>query len=232
MTMHEYTLELKLLSDTIFNMGAGVSGVVDAEIQQDEIGLPILSGRAIKGLLVNECSEILYALGSGNSWEQVAKKLFGQHGETLDDKCGLHISSATLAPDLVAAIHHQFIKISGEPSRQDLLEALTSIRHQTAINILGAPEDETLRASRLIVRGLTLYGSLHFDEPPEDDEKALLAACVLSLRRAGLGRTRGKGKIQAKVTDCPIDPEEFSKTEHSKDLTKDWFDIFKEKVAS
>ncbi len=36
---------------------------------------------------------------------------------------------------------------------------------------------------------------LNFREPPEPEVAALLAACASSLRRAGLGRTRGSGRL-------------------------------------
>jgi len=44
-----YTLELELLSDTTPGRGEGVAGLVDAEVQHDELGLPVISGRALKG---------------------------------------------------------------------------------------------------------------------------------------------------------------------------------------
>lgn len=228
--MPEYALEITLLSDTTFNMGAGVAGIVDAEIQQDALGLPILSGRAIKGLLVNECSEILYALPEDKkeNWKTAASRIFGQRGETHDGVELLHIGTATIAPDLCAFLAHEENRLS----RQDTLDALTSVRRQTAINEVGAPDDETLRASRTLIHGLTLYSPLIFSEMPNKRDKALLAACAFSLRRAGLGRTRGKGKIRAQITNRPLDPEKFCQTEtEAQNLTADWFDIFKKEVS-
>lgn len=230
--MNEYTLEIKLLSDTTFGMGAGVSGVVDAEIQHDDLGLPILSGRSIKGLLVNQCSEIIFALGEGNPWESVAKRVFGFRGETLGDSDDhFSIGDATIAPDLVKAIHYQNENSPAPLSRQEVLDSLTDIRHQTAMNEYGAPMDESLRANRVLIRGITLYAPLTLNSRTDDFEKALLAACVLSLRRAGLGRNRGKGKIQVVVTDRPLNPTEFSETDQVKDLTQEWFITFKQEVA-
>ena len=78
--MNDYTLEIKLLSDTSFGRGDGVSAVVDLEVQHDEVGLPVISGRAIKGLLVNECSEILLLL-TQEKWINAARRLFGERGE-------------------------------------------------------------------------------------------------------------------------------------------------------
>lgn len=222
--MNNYTLEIELLSDTAFGSGAGVSALVNSEIQHDHKGLPTLSGRAIKGLLVNECSEILYVLPdeSRTYWEQVALSLFGQRGEMLDDVDGVFISDATAAPDLVAAIH-----ADDQVSRDDILNSLTTLRRQTAMNVMGAPEDDTLRSVRVLIQGLTLYAPLSFLSEPNDEQKALLAACVMSLRRAGLNRNRGKGQIRLQITERPLEPDAFARSQADfADQAPVWFEPF------
>ncbi len=62
---------------------------------------------------------------------------------------------------------------------------------------------------------------------PTPEQKALLAACVKALRRAGTGRTRGKGKIAVSLTNRDLMPAKFAKTT-SEDLGSKWFDQFKE----
>jgi hypothetical protein len=220
----EYTLEITLENETNFSLGAGVSGIVDSDMQQDELGLPTISGRALKGLLVNVCSEILYALDYPPVWEETALHLFGARGELEDEADGLFIGDATLAPDLVAHLHHQALP------REDILAALTDIRRQTAMNEYGAPEDESLRAVRVVRRGLTFYAPLFFPTDPGEQERGLLAACVKGLRRAGLGRTRGKGKLKAAITARPLVPQAFASSP-SDELTSTWFEFFKNKVT-
>ena len=61
--MTEYRLKLDLLSDATFGRGDGLAGVVDAEVQHDNAGLPYLAGRTLKGLLGAECADIVYAIG-------------------------------------------------------------------------------------------------------------------------------------------------------------------------
>jgi len=65
----------------------------------------------------------------------------------------------------------------------------------------GAPLKETLRTLRLILRGTTFTSRLTFLQEPSDDELALLAATVKALRRAGTGRNRGRGRLQAELLD-------------------------------
>jgi hypothetical protein len=224
-----YTLEIKLESDTAFGSGSGISALVNNEIQHDEKGLPTLSGRAIKGLLVNECSEILYALPSDKraDWQEAALHLFGQRGEMLDDVAGVFIADATMPPDLVAAVHND-----NALTRQNVLDSLTTIRKQTAMSEMGAPQDETLRSTRVLIKGLTLYAPLTFLSEPSKNGKALLAACVMSLRHAGLNRTRGKGKMKVTITERPLTPLGFSQTEGQfADLAADWFKHFETEVS-
>lgn len=226
--MSTFTLEIDLLSDTAFGVGSGVSALINNEIQHDHKGLPTLSGRAIKGLLVNECSEILFALPDDKKsrWEKAALNLFGKRGEMLEDTAGVFIADAAMPPDLVAAIHSD-----NKLTRQEILDSLTSIRRQTAMNVMGAPDDDTLRSVRVLMSGFTLYAPLSFMQELGDDEKALLAACIMSLRRAGLNRNRGKGRLKVRITARPLETLEFSKSEgQHQDQAPGWFEHFAKEV--
>jgi len=231
--MHDYTLEIELLSDTAFSMGAGIAGLVDSEIQHDDLGLPTLSGRAIKGLLTTACSEILSALNqtAEDRWAKAAHKLFGVHGEMLDAEGELYFGDGAVAPDLKAALAYKQAKAKPSVSRQEIIESLTDLRRQTAMNEFGAPNDQTLRAIRVLVSGLTLYAPVHFAENPEHDEKALFAACLKGVKRAGLGRNRGKGEIRFTLTDRSLKPEEFVDPERRyTDHTAAWFQLFENAI--
>lgn len=230
--MSDYALEIELLSDAAFGRGDGVAGWVDAEIQHDPAGLPVLSGRALKGLLVAECAEILNVLPEAlaEKWQAVALRLFGEPGATGDGTGGVGVGGATVAPDLAAMVWEDFRR--GQ-SREAVLESLTAVRRQTAVDAeTGAPRDETLRATRLVVRGLTLFAPLSFEAEPTETDKALLAACVMSLRRAGTGRNRGKGRLRARITNAPLDPGAFAAEDNALDLTPAWLEPFDAEVAA
>jgi hypothetical protein len=227
-----YTLELELLSDTTPGRGEGVAGLVDAEVQHDELGLPVISGRALKGLLVNECAIILRALGQthGGEWHDAARALFGERGETDDAAAGLSIGPATLAPDLIAQLRGE--SETKRPAPEKILSSLTAIRRQTRINEHGAPKDQTLRATRVILRGLTFYAPLLFEQEPIDQQRELLAACVLAVRRLGTGRNRGKGRVKARLTDRDLEPTRFAATEQARDLSTEWLAHFEQEVLA
>ncbi|MDK2882199.1 MAG: hypothetical protein PWP58_535 [Bacillota bacterium] len=215
-------IHITLKSDATFGRGEGVAGLVDEEVEHDpETGLPYLRGRTLKGLLVEECANILYALERQNSkalarLQQAAGFLFGRPGSTLDDDARMHVGPALLPEELRQAVEAHIKHKKLTPS--EVLESLTAIRRQTAVaEETGAPEEGSLRSIRVVLRETTFIASLDFDEDPDEDAKALLAACVFCLRRAGLGRNRGRGRLKARLLD-----------ENKKDITEACFERFRQ----
>lgn len=199
-------IKLVLESDAAFGRGEGVAGLVDEEVEYDpETGLPFLRGRILKGLLVEECANILYALERQNSklfpgLKRAAEFLFGRPGSTLNDDAHLHVGPALLPEELRQAVETHIKRKELTP--HEVLESLTAIRRQTSVNVkTGAPEEGSLRSTRVILRETPFIALLDFDETPGEEAKALLAACLLSLRRAGLGRNRGRGRLSALLLD-------------------------------
>lgn len=225
--MNTYLLRITLLSDATFGRGDGLAGVVDNEIQHDELGFPYLSGKEIKGILVEECAGLLAAFSQQEAarWKRAAARLFGQAGSGLADEACLKIGDARLPDDLAAALRRQFKRSISELDpqsrdyakrrehrqnqfRSDTLSLLTDIRRQTALDeVTGAAKAHSLRATRVIIRGAVFESELcYFALPGESasdqqDDLALLAACVRAFRRAGAGRTRGRGKLLAELFD-------------------------------
>ena len=206
--MTEYRLQLDLLSDATFGRGDGLAGVVDAEVQHDNAGLPYLAGRTLKGLLGAECADIVYAIGrqpgGQTKWVEVGDRLFGKQGSALDGAARLRVGPAQLPADLRQRIAQDVAdKLI---TRTEVLESLTAIRRQTAMDkVTGAPLDNTLRAMRVILRDTPFEAAISLEGTPDDmtaDDLALLAACVKALRRAGTGRNRGRGRLTARLCDA------------------------------
>lgn len=204
--MTTFWLKFVLKSDATFGRGDGVAGLIDSEVQHDEYGLPYLGGRSLKGLLGEECANILFALkcqGQEQHWQQAAQHLFGRPGSRDHDQALLRIGDARLPEDLRQAVKRGFER--DELNRGQVLRSLTAIRQQTAMEVDGAPKKETLRSTRVVLRKTPFEAALTFlIEPTQDDLQdvlALLAACIKALRRAGTGRNRGRGELSAKLCD-------------------------------
>lgn len=202
-----YEIRFTLQSDATFAGAAGVAGLVDTEVEYEaETGLPFLRGRTLKGLLVEECANVLFALEKQGSsalaqFQAAARFLFGESGSTRDGIARMHVGDARLPESLRRAVKADLEDQSGL-SPADILESLTAIRRQTAMNEqTGAPETGSLRSTRVVLRQTSFAAQVDFEEDPSCDALALLAACVSVFRRAGSGRNRGRGRLSACLHD-------------------------------
>jgi hypothetical protein len=202
MTM--FLLKFTLKSDATFGRGDGLAGVVDSEVQHDVYGLPYLGGRALKGLLGEECANILFSLERGgrtDRWQVAAQHLFGGPGSQDEDQSLLHVGDARLPEDLRQAVRTGFEH--GDLNSEQVLHSITAVRRQTAVDAkTGAPQKETLRSTRVILRKTRFDAVLNFVTNPTPDDLALLAACIKALRRAGTCRNRGRGELEAQLCDA------------------------------
>jgi CRISPR/Cas system CSM-associated protein Csm3 (group 7 of RAMP superfamily) len=197
-----YQLNVKLLSDTTFGRGDGVAGLIDQEVEHDSSGFPYLRGRTLKGLLSEECDNLIGVLPENirSRWENVACRLFGIPGSTLETIGEMHVGDACLPNDLREAVAWQ-IK-NQELTDKDVLDSLTTIRRQTAINYQTCVIDKgSLRSFRVVTRALEFKANLLFENQPNDELLSLLAVSTLALRRMGSGRNRGRGHVQCTLHD-------------------------------
>jgi hypothetical protein len=219
--MSSYILKIKLLSDTTFGRGDGVAGLVDQEVEHDRYGFPYLRGRTLKGLLSEECDNLVSAIQNKarrEHWQKISDRLFGKPGSTIENQGIMHVGDACLPNDLRNAIAAQIDeeyeknrKQSGYQSKLtsiDILESLTTIRRQTAIDPEnGSSTKRSLRSSRVILRELPFESRLLFskvlnaDLGEDKDILALLIVGTLALRRVGSGRNRGRGHVQCTLWD-------------------------------
>jgi len=224
-----YKIDLTLKSDTTFGRGDGVAGLIDAEVEHDEFGLPFLRGRALKGLLAEECVNILFSLKAvkeqGKLSEQkfedlknAARKLFGVGGSDLQTDAKMHVGDAKLPEALRQAVRYEIQE--KQLTADEVLASLTAIRRQTAMTERGAPKENSLRSMRVVVRETVFESELMFDEAYQTDSDAiiLLSACCASLQRVGLGRNRGRGRVQTKLI-------------HNGDITQGCLNLFEREIA-
>jgi len=219
--MSSYILKIKLLSDTTFGRGDGVAGLVDQEVEHDRYGFPYLRGRTLKGLLSEECDNLVAVIPNDNQrqhWQKISDRLFGKPGSTLDIQGIMHVGDACLPSDLRNAIAAQIDEESEKNRKQpgyqpkltsiDILESLTTIRRQTAIDPeYGSSTKRSLRSSRVVLRELPFESRLLFSKELNADlgeDKNILALLIvgtLALRRVGSGRNRGRGHVQCTLWD-------------------------------
>lgn len=189
-------LQIKLLSDATFSRGEGTAGVVDIEVEHDELGMPFIGGKTVRGLLRDSWLSMFQYFPD---LEDEAKRVLGQ-GHAVNESCRLRIGDALLPPAIRDAICRATARKPQHErlSSQTILDAFTSVRYQTAENRqTGAPEITTLRASRVALRGFVFQASLSWlnGYRPTRSDVQLLALCALATRHGGLLRNRGRGHI-------------------------------------
>lgn len=203
-----YSLAFTLASDGAMGRGDGIAGWIDQEVQHDRYGCPYIGGKTLKGILVNECADILDALPANTRsfWESVATNLFGRPGSVANDQALLSIGDAQLPADLRQAIRETIDSRAASFTPTDVLESLTVLRKQTAIDEqTGSAKDQSLRTIRVVLRQTTFLASLEFqdygskhgiNEKQIESMLQLLAATVRAFRRLGSVRNRGLGRLK------------------------------------
>ncbi|MGC9335554.1 MAG: RAMP superfamily CRISPR-associated protein, partial [Anaerolineae bacterium] len=130
--MQTYSLHVSLLSDTTPGRGDGVPGLVDVEVEHDRYGMPYLRGRTLKGLLVEEWSNLRFSLDQAGveleRWDTAALFLFGRPGSTVGAGASMHIGHARLPADLRQAVIADVRRGTYTPA--DVLGTLTAVRRQ------------------------------------------------------------------------------------------------------
>ncbi len=187
------TLVVELLSDTTFARGEGTAGVVDVEVDHDELGLPVVRGKRLHGLLRDAW---LSMRSHFPELAEAACRVLGEEGD-LVERSILRLGDGTL-PDEVRDWVRYAIGRERHPLRpEQVLTTLTDIRRQTAVSrATGAPEQTTLRSSRVALRGVCFTSPLHWLAVPGNDDVRCLALCVLAVRHGGWQRNRGRGFLR------------------------------------
>ena len=184
---------IELLSDATFGRGEGTPGLVDVEVEHDDFGLPMLGGKALRGLLRDSW------LSMQDYFPELAeagRRVLGPHAE-VGETAILRIGDVTIDGPSRAFFRAAVDRNLYPLSREAILAAFTDIRSQTSEErTSGAPAKGTLRSVRVVLRGLQLEAPLVWlDQPTPQDVKCLALAC-LATRHAGLGRNRGRGHIR------------------------------------
>lgn len=197
MIQQKYIMQIQLLSDTLIGSAEGYGAIIDKDSVFDEVGLPIIPGKRIKGVL-REQADLLQKFGGLNS----VKKLFGDIGITERTTEYLSVSSFTLADYQANKEYLKYLIQQGQISRSEVIEYFTTLRMMTRIDDEGIAADTSLRTFRVLNKGLVFSGELRFDR----DEEKIFENIVSLTRRIGSMRNRGLGHIQCKLFS-PVNQE-------------------------
>jgi CRISPR-associated protein Csx10 len=185
-------LRIELLSPLCCGSGFGRTGYVDRDVVFDEAGLPYLPGRRLKGLLRDGYRQIYGPL----KLTPQPKELFGEPGAAT--AATLIVGNATVEhAGRVRGWARRVFQDGGHTfGRDDIIECYTEIRRQTAIDRqTGAPQENTLRSTRVLREGLTFFAEVRVD----DRYKESLQLAAQAVQFMGTSRTRGLGHVLCKL---------------------------------
>ena len=198
--MTNYVLEIRLQSPLTSAAGEGRVGLVDRDVAFDDLGLPILPGRRLKGLWREAYRDV------ADAWQQCgenaisASQIFGDSGQSPGDgDACIHVGNAELQNPsslkqwLKYLQHHSVRKLHFD----DVVGYYASVRTQTAIDRhTGSAKEDTLRLTRTLRSDLIFWAPVHFTESPNAALQNALALGASALRHMGTARTRGLGKVR------------------------------------
>lgn len=193
----EHWLRVTLLSDTTFSRGDGTAGEVDVEIVHDELGLPVIRGRVLRGLLRDAWLAMHDAFPDDAA---TAREVLGVAGDVDPRGIGrMQLGDAHVPASVREWVRYAVTRKTTPVSPDAILRALTDIRAQTARDRqTGAPARNTLRVRRVSLRTLALHApvtALGF----EAAHWRVLARTALGVRHTGLARNRGSGVVALAV---------------------------------
>lgn len=198
-------LKMELLSDALPGSGEGLAGIIDADVNYDDCGLPYIPAKRLKGIL----REAAFDLRDVNKLTDAqVSALFGKTGQ--ERGMGFRLSDGYLPdyPQLRA-----FLKECSKNKpcqkeygsvfhRQAVLDFYSYTRSQTAIEdegeSVGVAKETSLRTFRVLKKGLTF--ECECESLSKDDLENLNLICAVT-RRFGSSRTRGLGAIALHCVD-------------------------------
>ena len=201
-------LELELLSPALVGSGGGFGSIIDTDVVFDQVGLPIIPGKRLKGCLLDAATEVkemfehAQITAESIDFEKTLPKVFGTIGSRQ--------SGAIYFPDLTLQEYEQnrlwldyYSNADGYThlvGSEAILETFTEIRQQTRIDPDGTAADHSLRTIRVLRTGLAFSGNIDIDAGENEIIQVLQLACQ-NLRKFGTQRNRGYGAVHCSLQD-------------------------------
>ena len=205
--MKTYTLKLHLVSPALIGSGEGFEAIIDTDIVFDDVGIPFVPAKRIKGCLLDSAQEVLEMCDLAQielpfCLEKSIIQTFGKTGDV--QSAPVYFSNLTIEQYdqnqawlkyLLSQEEYQAIL-----SKDRILETFTDIRQQTRIDLSGVADDGSLRTIRLIKKDTTFFGNVVMGNDDEHALTTLILACS-NVRHIGTKRNRGFGEVHCSLLD-------------------------------
>ncbi len=204
--MKRYQLKLTLKSPAVTASGEGYGAVIDSDVVYDELGVPYIPAKRIKGCLKDAAEDVKDMLRlSEVPLALDIEAVFGKPGSTGPAPARFSNLFVENYDNIRQWLEYYIGKqmFSGAISREGVLSCFTQIRQQTAIGLDGVALDSSLRTCRAVEKGTVFFGDVFVEERGEPADSAcediLVLACA-AFRRMGTSRNRGFGEVECLLT--------------------------------
>ncbi len=189
--------EMKTLSYTAIGSGEG-AGIIDTELVAHADGLPYIPAKRIKGVLLESATEVTEMLGIERDR---VESLFGVTGTS---KGKVWIGNLEVKNYEEISRELKYFKsnklFKGLTNKEKILSHFSDTRQNTSIDLeTEIAMEHTLRTFRVLKPGIVFEAAIEVNSPLTEAEKALLYLACLNVRRIGLKRNRGFGKVKAAI---------------------------------
>jgi CRISPR/Cas system CSM-associated protein Csm3 (group 7 of RAMP superfamily) len=198
-------IRIIIKSPALIGSGEGFGALIDSDIVFDDVGLPYIPAKRIKGCLRDSAKEVEEILDEANiSTPLEIDAVFGQTGakepaQVFFSNLFIQEYEANQTWLRYFMEHDTFNK---HITRESVQNHFTEIRQMTRIGEDGVSFDHSLRSVRLIKKGEIFEGDVHITGRPGSNDliiQTLNWACM-NFRRMGTNRNRGFGEIS-----CTLD---------------------------
>ena len=190
------SIHIKALSP--LHLGSGRADIhVDADVVQDDVGLPYFPAKRLKGLLYESGLEVAeMAAASGlELFDRDALDTLFQRGRTGNVQIVMHNLCMENYALIYADLKYLEDKYPGIFRPADVLGTYANLRWQTKINReTGVAETTSLRNLRVLEKGIEFRGEMQL-MGADIEHLCILALAARNLAQSGGKRTRGFGRI-------------------------------------
>lgn len=235
----KYKVEIELLSETTFGSGESQNGVVDQEVLLDKQYYPYMHAKTFKGNLRRVIQNIVAPYCTkkygDKEFNSCIIKLFGKEGMNVHNnydsyqkksfrESKIKFNNLVLSREYINGFNKVnkdlFNNISDQTKlirQQSKLEVLTNVRYSTKIED-GVAEGKSLRAERVLRKGLIFTTSIDVIEKLTPMEKEILEYGLQALKHLGVKKTRGRGLVKTKFEYIKESDSNKNKIDNNRDF--------------
>ena len=206
MSIINYTLKINFTSEWLSATGIGDGYTADTMLNSDPNGIPVLSGRTIRGALRESAWRLTLVKDRKEDLTKALNYFFGVPSSSAQEEYAgvLTVGTGKLSDNL-----HQYL-LSLEPTeREQYLKDFSILRIQTALDDNKTTKKGSLRTIQCGVSGLSFECPIQIETSQNKEYvDKYLAAVAAGVKSIGANRTRGLG--QCKVSTISNDGKDLN----------------------